>query len=112
MECFESDSILGIVIATPAPTHYQISKDALLKGKHVLVEKPMSLNLCEAEGKEGILDYIHIPPPPLSNPDQMKNLTQMGFCDSRRVDVSGQGKKPYPNDRALITLSPSFLQGA
>lgn len=33
----------AVVIATPAQTHYQIAKDALLHNKHVLVEKPLSL---------------------------------------------------------------------
>ncbi len=33
----------AIVIATPARTHYQITKDALKRNKHVLVEKPLSL---------------------------------------------------------------------
>lgn len=37
-----------IVIATPAATHYQIAADALAAGKHVLVEKPMVLQLSDA----------------------------------------------------------------
>jgi len=39
----------AVVIATPARTHYQLAKDALLQGKHVLVEKPLTTNLAEAE---------------------------------------------------------------
>ena len=39
----------GIVIATPVRTHYQLAKDALLCGKHVLVEKPLTANVAEAE---------------------------------------------------------------
>jgi predicted dehydrogenase len=33
----------GIVIATPAETHYDLTRKALLAGKDVLVEKPLSL---------------------------------------------------------------------
>jgi predicted dehydrogenase/acetyltransferase-like isoleucine patch superfamily enzyme len=46
--------INGIVIATPAETHYSLAKEALLAGKHVYVEKPLVLNLHEGE------DLIHL----------------------------------------------------
>ena len=47
-EIFHSD-VDGVVIATPVRTHYQLAKEALLHGKHVLVEKPLTSNLMEAE---------------------------------------------------------------
>jgi predicted dehydrogenase len=37
------------VIATPAETHYQIAKDCLQAGKHVLVEKPLALSVEHAQ---------------------------------------------------------------
>ena len=39
----------GVIIATPVRTHYQLAKKALLHGKHVLVEKPLTANIAEAE---------------------------------------------------------------
>jgi predicted dehydrogenase len=39
----------GIIIATPVKTHYQLAKAALLHGKHVLVEKPLTASVAEAE---------------------------------------------------------------
>lgn len=39
----------AVVIATPTRTHYELVKLALEAGKHVLVEKPLALNLHEAE---------------------------------------------------------------
>jgi UDP-2-acetamido-3-amino-2,3-dideoxy-glucuronate N-acetyltransferase len=42
--------IAGVVIATPAATHYSLVKEALLAGKDVFVEKPMALH--RAEGAE------------------------------------------------------------
>lgn len=39
----------GIVIATPVRTHYALAKAALLAGKHVLVEKPLTTDVAEAE---------------------------------------------------------------
>jgi len=44
------DSIQGLVIATPAETHYTIAREGLLAGKHVYVEKPLVLD--ENEGQE------------------------------------------------------------
>lgn len=42
-------SVDAVVIATPAETHFDMVKKALLAGKHVFVEKPMSLAVSEAE---------------------------------------------------------------
>jgi len=42
--------ITGVVIATAAETHYTLTREALLAGKHVYVEKPMAL--LEEEGQE------------------------------------------------------------
>jgi UDP-2-acetamido-3-amino-2,3-dideoxy-glucuronate N-acetyltransferase len=42
-------SATGIVIATPAPTHYELAMRALTVGKDVFVEKPMTLTTSEAQ---------------------------------------------------------------
>jgi predicted dehydrogenase len=39
----------ALVIATPAPTHFALAKQALLAGKDVFLEKPMTLSAAEAE---------------------------------------------------------------
>lgn len=41
--------IEGIVIATPAETHFTMAREALLAGKHVFIEKPMALHSYEGE---------------------------------------------------------------
>lgn len=41
--------ISAVYIATPHGTHFQLSKQALLKGKHVLCEKPATLRVEELE---------------------------------------------------------------
>ncbi len=48
-QILNDDSIEAVNIVTPIETHYQIAKDALLAGKHVLVEKPMTASSIEAE---------------------------------------------------------------
>ena len=47
-DVFRSD-VDGVVIATPVQTHYQLAKAALLHSKHVLVEKPLTASIPEAE---------------------------------------------------------------
>lgn len=46
---FKNADINGVVISTPAVTHYDLAKKALMSGKHVFVEKPLSLKISEAE---------------------------------------------------------------
>ncbi len=41
--------IKGVVIASSASSHFPLAKEALLVGKDVLVEKPMALNVGDAE---------------------------------------------------------------
>lgn len=45
----ELKNIDGVVIATPSDTHYEIAKTFLERGKHVLVEKPMTLDSKKAD---------------------------------------------------------------
>ena len=40
-------SVEAIAIATPAESHYELTKKALLAGKHVFVEKPLALTVDE-----------------------------------------------------------------
>ncbi|MBI4854201.1 MAG: Gfo/Idh/MocA family oxidoreductase [Acidobacteria bacterium] len=40
-EILNDKDINAVIIATPTLTHYEITKNALLAGKHVLVEKPL-----------------------------------------------------------------------
>ena len=46
---FNDDEIQAVVIATPAATHFDLVMEALKAGKHVLVEKPMAMNVKEVE---------------------------------------------------------------
>ena len=39
----------AVAIATPAATHYSLIKTALENGKHVLAEKPLTLEVAESE---------------------------------------------------------------
>ena len=37
------------ISTTPEQNHYPIARDCLKAGKHVLLEKPIALELCEAD---------------------------------------------------------------
>src|SRR5713226_6210539 len=39
----------AVTVATPVASHFSIGKDALLEGKHLLVEKPLTSTIREAE---------------------------------------------------------------
>ena len=47
-EVLRRDDVRGVVIATPAETHFDLAREALLSGKHVYVEKPLVLHVREA----------------------------------------------------------------
>ena len=39
----------GIIIATPISTHFELAKKALEAGKHVLIQKPMTMDVNECD---------------------------------------------------------------
>jgi predicted dehydrogenase len=41
--------INGVLVATPAETHFRLAKEALLAGKHVFVEKPLATKVAEVD---------------------------------------------------------------
>jgi len=45
----QNPDIDAVVIATPAETHFELTKKTLLAGKHAFVEKPLALVVSEAE---------------------------------------------------------------
>jgi predicted dehydrogenase len=38
----------AVVLATPVATHFPVAREALLAGKHVLIEKPLTTSVREA----------------------------------------------------------------
>ncbi len=54
----DNAAIDKIAIAAPAPLHYTLAKQALLAGKDVFVEKPLCLNIEEAEELEQLAQQL------------------------------------------------------
>lgn len=59
----------AIIIATPAESHYRLAWEALLYGCHVLIEKPMTMDVIQAEELyrlakfqrvTGFVDHTHL----------------------------------------------------
>jgi predicted dehydrogenase len=48
-DIIRSSEIDAIVIATPVHTHFELAKRSLMQGKHVLIEKPMTSSVREAD---------------------------------------------------------------
>ena len=48
-DILKNPKIDAVCISTPASTHYEIAKESLLHGKHVLVEKPLTLSVNDGE---------------------------------------------------------------
>ena len=58
-DVFRSD-VDAVVIATPVRTHYRLAKEALLHGKHVLVEKPLTASVEEAEDLVALSQQLNL----------------------------------------------------
>ena len=48
-EIVEGKDIHAVAVATPVKTHYRFASEALIAGKHVLVEKPLTESVAKAE---------------------------------------------------------------
>lgn len=55
-----NSEIDAVVISTPATTHHAIARECLLSGKHVLVEKPMTTGVGQAEELAALAQERHL----------------------------------------------------
>jgi len=92
-------SINAVAIATPVHTHYEFAKAALESGKHVLVEKPMTMRVDHAEElvelatkKELVLmvDHVFVYSSPVIKMKEILDSGRLGklyFIDSVRINL-------------------------
>lgn len=98
-EALRNPDVNAVAIATPVHTHYELAKRAIKAGKHVLVEKPLTSRVDQAEElvalaeKNGVVlmvDHVFIYSPPVQ---KMKELVAQGrlgklfFIDSVRINL-------------------------
>jgi len=96
--CINSAEIDAVVIATPTSTHYALAKQALLNGKHVLIEKPFCTStkeaeeLCELAEKNNLIlmvDHIYLYNPVVAQLKEYINQSPAGvsYIDSTRINL-------------------------
>lgn len=59
-ELLADPELKAVVIATPVSTHFNFARRALLAGKHVLIEKPFTANVREAEELIELAEREHL----------------------------------------------------
>jgi predicted dehydrogenase len=54
------DRVEVVTIATPPFLHYEMAKTALLAGKHIILEKPVTMNVAEAKELDHLAQTKHL----------------------------------------------------
>ena len=111
---FADSSIDGVVIATPAETHGELTRRALAAGKHVFVEKPLCLDVSDAESLKHLADkkrlilmvghLLHYHPAFRALHDTAKNgeLGELRYIYSNRLSLG----KIRREENALWSFAP------
>ena len=98
-EVLENPSVDALAIATPVHTHFELAMAALKAGKHVLVEKPMTMRVEEAEelvsmaqqkGLVLMVDHVFVYSPPVVKIKEIIDRGELGklfFIDSVRINL-------------------------
>lgn len=93
------DRLDAVAIATPVATHYPLAKAALLAGKHVLVEKPLTASVSEAAelvaladsvGRVLLVDHVFLYTPAVGKMAELVHGGEVGdllFFDSVRINL-------------------------
>jgi len=96
---FSANDITAFIIAVETPQHFQLAKRALELGKHVLVEKPLTTSLAEAEelvmlanksGKVLMVDHVFLYHPVVVKMKEYfmnQELGKINYIDSTRVNL-------------------------
>jgi len=92
-------SIDAVVIAPPVSTHFSLAKKALSEGKHVLLEKPMTssvkeaeilMNLAEQKGVLLMVDHTFLYTGAVEKMKQLMSNQELGtikYLDSTRINL-------------------------
>jgi predicted dehydrogenase len=98
-EVLNDSSVEAVIIATPVFTHFELAKKALLKGKNVLIEKPITSTSAEAialkdladkAGKLLMVDHTFLYTGAVQKMKQLINEGNMGnikYFDSTRINL-------------------------
>ncbi len=113
-EIIKNKEIKAVVISTPAATHYELAKKALLADKDVFIEKPLALKVSEGEeiikiakdkGKIVMVGHIlNFHPAVKKLKEMIKNgeLGRIQYIYSNRLNIG----KIRTEENALLSLAP------
>jgi len=98
-QIFENSEIDAIVIATPVSTHYDLASKSLESNKHILVEKPLTNNVEQAQilGKKAkdkkkilMIDHTYLYTPAIQKIKELIDSDSLGeiqYIDSTRINL-------------------------
>ncbi|NQU11638.1 Gfo/Idh/MocA family oxidoreductase [bacterium] len=98
-EILQDPAVDAVAIATPVSTHYPLAKQALEAGKHVLVEKPLTMRVDHAEelvqlaqrhGLVLMVDHVFVYSSPVIKAKEIVDSGRLGklfFIDSVRINL-------------------------
>lgn len=98
-EAFNHSLVDAVVIATPVFSHFDLAKKALLAGKHVLLEKPMTASVAQAKelidlasqkGKLLMVDHTFLYTGAVEKMKALKDEGALGvlnYFDSTRINL-------------------------
>ena len=93
-EMFESGEVDAVLVATPHSTHFEVCKDALNSGLHVLKEKPFALSVADGLALEEIA--------------KRKELTMMTCTQRRYIDSFRSLKSLLPAIGDVYTFNARY----
>ncbi len=110
----DDETVGAVAIAAPAITHYEIAREALLHGKHVFVEKPMTLDtghsrelaeMAEESGKKLMVGHLLLYHPCVSairNYIVEGDIGDVFYIYSQRLNLG----KVRSDENALLSFAP------
>ena len=133
-QIFNDPGVSAVAIATPVATHHCLAKQALERGKHVLVEKPMTrsaveatelIELAEKKGLVLMVDHTFIYTGAVRKMKEIIDAGELGelhYLDSVRINL-GLFQSDIdvlwdlaPHDLAILTYlvrdTPAFVSAA
>ena len=91
-----NSTVQCVVVATPTGTHYEIAKQVLCAGKHVLIEKPMTtsgeqakelIELAQNRGLVLMVDHVYLYHPAVVKLKNCIRGAHINYIDSTRINL-------------------------